>query len=101
MYSIAQIEIVVPNTTHYTGMQTASTLSKQYLQMAISLLIEIKYSQENHSLRFYMSPLWARKQHVRKASKQTNKQKWPLESDRPELEPQNYHLLVVWTRWFI
>ena len=75
MYSIAQIEIVVPNTTHYTGMQTASILSKQYLQMAISLLIEIKYSQENHSLRFYMSPLWARKQHVRKASKQTNKQK--------------------------
>lgn len=74
MYSIAQIKIVVPNTTHYTGMQRtspASILSKQYLQMAISLLIQIKYSQENHSLCFYMPPLWARKQHVRKASKQT------------------------------
>lgn len=78
-YSIAQIEIVVPNTTHYTGMQRTSPagiLSKQYLQMAISLLIQIKYSQENHSVFFVffflnMPPLCPRKQHVRKASKQT------------------------------
>lgn len=78
MYSLAQTEIVVPNTTHYIGMQgtsPASILCKQYLQMAISLRIQIKYSQENHSLCFYMPPLWARKQNVRKASKRTNKQK--------------------------
>ena len=80
MYSIAQIEIVVPNTTHYTGMQRTSPagiLSKQYLQMAISLLIQIKYSQENHSVFFLfvfcflICLLCVQGSNIRKASKQT------------------------------
>ena len=104
-YSIAQIEIVVPNTTHYTGMQRTSPagiLSKQYLQMAISLLIQIKYSQENHSVFFFFFFICLLcVQGSNMLGKQASKQKWPLESDRPELESQNYHILVVWTGWLI
>lgn len=104
-HSIPQIGTVIPNTTYFTGTHRtnpASTSYKQYLQMAISLLTQIKYSQENCSLFFlYIPPPRPRKQHVRKTSKQISKitsgirqtQVWIID----------YHILIVcnWVSYLI